>query len=153
MSAYRIDRRDYEVGSIILPGKEYQTKIKEAGQKLESILKERKPQNKPSRRESLFLFESYEEAKRFWTIMRNGNFYEVGFENTDILHIGDMSFTEEMFHCNEDDNALGKIADKYWSGEKSEKPRIEILVSKAIVTKTISKSEIDRRKALKERMT
>ena len=153
MIAYGTDRRDYEIGSTITAGENYQSKINDAGKKLEAILEENRPMNKPERSKSLFVFESQNEAKRFWTIMSNSKFYEVAFEDSDVLHIGDMAITEEMYKSIADDDVLKLLAEKYWAGEKTESPRIEILVPKATVNRIVSKSEIDRKKAIIERMT
>lgn len=153
MIGYRTDRRDFETGSIITAGNEYQSKINEDGKKLEAILEQNRPVNKPVRSKSLFVFETQKEAKRFWTIMSNSKFYEVTFEDTDILHIGDMSITEEMYKNISNDEVLKRLAEKYWAGERTENPRIEIIISNAIISKVISKSESDRKKAIIERMT
>ena len=85
--------------------------------------------------------------------MSSSKFYEVSFERKDILHIGDMSLTEEMYQSISDDETVRTLADKYWSGEKSQEPRIEILVSKAVVSRIVSKSEVERKKAIIERMS
>jgi len=153
MIAFRIDKRDFSIKSVILPSKKYQKNISDDGRKLEAILEKMRPEDKPKRSDSLFLFETYEEASRFWTIMSNSKFYEVEFNERDVLHIGDMNLTEEMFKNISNDEILEKTAYKYWSSENSIKPRIEILVRKSTVKKIISKSEDDRCKAMLERIT
>ena len=85
--------------------------------------------------------------------MSNSKFYEVAYEEAEILHTGDMALTEEIYQNISDSDVCNKLADEYWSGGKSNKPRIEILLPKATVSKIVSKSEFDKWKAKVERIT
>jgi hypothetical protein len=67
MSAYRVDRRRFNVGDLITLTGEYLAKLDCERALVEKHLESVRPRLKPRRNEALFVFESRGAAERFWT--------------------------------------------------------------------------------------
>ena len=147
MITFRIDNRDYLVDNIILPQSIYQNDLDSKKKRVEEILEESRPENKPSRDSILMLFDNFEDAKKHWTIQRNSKFYQTEIREEEILHIGDFNIVEEVFK-NIDNEIIAKdIAKEYWNGKLTENPKKEIFVNLAKVEIIISNLELERKNA------
>src|SRR5690348_4665973 len=93
---YRADKRIFAAADVIPPIGEFSERHNDIGKKMEALLDLQRPNNKPVRRDSLFLFEELEAAKKYWSKMTGGLLYEVEADATSILHRGDMELTEEI---------------------------------------------------------
>ena len=151
MGYYRIDNRCLNNGDIIDPQNKYQRELNVDKSKVEAILEQNRPDNKPKRNSILMIFESYQDAKSHWTRQKNSTFYKVQIDENDILHIGDYNKLDEIFKNIDNEEISNNIASEYWKSNESENPITEIFVSKATVTEIISNSEEDRRNELIKR--
>jgi hypothetical protein len=145
--AYRVDRRDFQPGEVIASAKEYLELSPERARRVEELFEQARPENKPRRTESLFLFENLTVAKKHWSKMSDGKLYEMKIAHSAVLHRGDMRLIDIAGDDN-DDEKVQSSANQYWSGETTDRPRIEILVATALVTKVISKDQEERRRYL-----
>ena len=147
MITFRIDNRDYRVDAIILPQRIYQNDLDSKKKRVEEILEDSRPENKPSRDSILMVFDNFEDAKKHWTIQRNSKFYQTEIKEVEILHIGDFNIVEEIFK-NIDNEIIAKdIAKEYWNGILTENPKKEIFVNQAKVELIMSNSELERKNA------
>ena len=147
MKLYRADKRDFNVGDEVTSANDFTSKNPEGSEEIEKIFEERRPTDKPKRSGPLYLFDNEVVAKKHWSKMADGKLYEVELREEAILHKGDMRFVDEAFAA-QDSSSKIKCAVDCWEGKESEKPRMESLVSKAFVTKVISKDQVERRKYL-----
>lgn len=147
MKLYRADKRDFDVGDEVTSANEFTSKNPDGSEDIERIFEEQRPPEKPKRSGPLYLFDNEVVAKKHWSKMADGKLYEVELREETILHKGDMRFVDEAFLA---EDSLSKIrcATDYWEGKESDKPRMELLVSRAFVIKIISKDQTERRKYL-----
>jgi hypothetical protein len=150
MNAYRVDRRLFKVGDVVTQTGEYLTKLDCERALVEEHLERKRPESKPRREAVLFVFESRTVAERFWTKEIDGKLYEVEFPGVP-LHRGDMNLTEEVFRVRADAALAGVVAERYWGGEESGSPQIELLVDNAVVVSVIYTNEPERRRAFASR--
>jgi hypothetical protein len=147
---YRVDRRQFHATDIILPSGQYLQALNPQGQKLEALLETVRPNSKPPRASSLFVFEALDCAEHFWTKMTNGKLYKVRVVGA-VLHCGDMALTETLYRADLDAPGSTQLAEEYWRSGRSQHPVIELIVPTAEVLEVISDSEQDRRKAFAAR--
>lgn len=105
---------------------------------LETAFTTTQPEGKPSRGESLFLFESFDGAEWHWAKMRDGIFYECEIPDDAVLHRGDMRYVDlvgEDIRAGRDPLPHTR---RYWAGDSTDSPRWELLASNAVVTNLIS---------------
>ncbi len=145
---YRADKRDFAVGEVVGSAGEFLTKNPEGSQDVEDVLEETRPERYPSRNQ-LYVFENIQDAKKHWSKMTGGKLYEVLVENRHILHRGDMSLVDMAFRSRDTAEIVRQFARRYWSGEVTEKPVIELLVQSARVSRVISKDEEERQAHLR----
>ena len=150
MNAYRVDRRLFKVGDVVSQTGEYLTRLDPERAQVEACLEARRPHTKPRRSEVLFVFESRIAAERFWTKEVDGKLYEVNIQGS-LLHRGDMSLTDEMFLVRTDAGLARDLAERYWRGDESACPQIELLVRDAAVVNVLFTTEAERRRALAAR--
>jgi len=150
MNAYRVDRRPFKAGDVVSQTGEYLTKLDSERARVEECLEDRRPDTKPRRREVLFVFESQIAAERFWTKEEDGKLYEVNIQGP-LLHRGDMSLTDQMFVVRADAALAGGLAERYWRGDESACPQIELLVKDAVVVNGLFTTEAERRRAFAAR--
>jgi len=146
MNAYRVDKHLFKVGDVITHTGEYLANLNCARALVETHLAYKRPDRKPRRNEVLFVFESRIVAERFWIKVVGGKLYEVKLQGAP-LHRGDMNLTEEIFKFRADANHAGVLVDRYWGGEESAVPQIELLVQNAVVVSLIFTTELERRRA------
>ena len=80
----------------------------------------------------------------------NGKLYEVNIQ-APLLHRGDMNLTNEILQARADSARAGALAERYWRGQESACPQIELLVKVAIVVSVIFTTEAERRRAFAAR--
>jgi hypothetical protein len=146
MNAYRVDKRLFKVGDVVTHTGEYLANLDCERALVERHLAYKRPDSKPRRNEVLFVFESRIAAERFWIKVVDGKLYEVKTQGTP-LHRGDMNLTEEIFKFRADADHAGVLVDRYWGGEESAGPQIELLVQNAVVASVIFTTELERRRA------
>lgn len=86
-------------------------------------------------------------AKKHWSKMADGKLYEVRIEDSEVMHRGDMRLVDEAFCCS-DLADIEACADRYWNGEKTASPRMELIVQSATVSAVLSKDHDERRRYL-----
>lgn len=119
------------------------------GKEAERILARRKPESKPERSVCLMVFEDENCARRHWAKMSGGKLYEVQIVKADILHRGDMRLVDEIGESLTYEAVAEKIADRYWAGEITDKPIVELLLREAIIARLISDDHAERRAEFK----
>ena len=126
IKAFRADKRRFAVGQSIGTASEFPER-NPSGKQLERVFTAAKPDGKPERIGSLFVFENYDDAEWHWAKMADGILYECEIEDTAILHRGDMKLIDIAM----------PYANRYWTGESTGKPCWELLVAGASITKII----------------
>ena len=76
--------------------------------------------------------------------MTDGKLYEVRIEDSEVRHRGDMRLVDAAFCCS-DLADIEACADRYWNGEMTASPRMELLVQSATVSAILSKDQVERR--------
>jgi hypothetical protein len=150
MNAYRVDRRLFRIGDVVSQTGEYLTKLDPERAQVEAYLEKSRPEGKPRRSTVLFVFECRDAAERFWTKEVNGKLYEVDFQGP-LLHRDDMNLTDEMFRNRADVSLVRNLAERYWRGEESAFPQIELLIQEAQVVSVVFTTETERRRAFAAR--
>jgi hypothetical protein len=146
---YRVDRREFAVGTVIVPpDNRYQEKgnLAPAGIIIETALQQSMPANMEiDRRTGLFVFAELSDAIRFLSVLAGGKVYKVvSTPMTRLYHRGDMNFTEIMRRFLDNEPALATTANSYWRGEKTFKPCWEMLFNEVQVTRVIVGNETER---------
>jgi hypothetical protein len=145
MPFYRIDRRQFQVGDIITPNAAFINNIGADRLIVEELLEAHRPANKPNRNQILKLFESKEEAIRYWVLDPNSKFYEVELlENEEILHRGNYNFVEQIKREANQQNKI-TIVNDYWNEVIIEGNIIENFVNQARVIDVVSDDEEERK--------
>lgn len=148
MILYRADKRDFNVGDEITTAGHFTTTNPQGSENVERIFESKRPSTKPLRSKCLYLFEDIDVAKKHWSKMTEGKLYEIEIEDSLLLHRADMQLVDLAF-SKESEAEMEEIAIDYWCGKETEKPRIEVLVLKAVVSGVISKDQEERVKYLK----
>jgi hypothetical protein len=152
MKAYRIDKRDFQIGNLMTSQNEYQNLLDEKRLSVEKILESNRPEDKPRRNDVIMLFQEFKDAKHFWTIMTNSKFYKSEIDELDILHIGDFNKVESIFVNIDNTEEAIRLAKEYWESKFTDRPKPELLLNCASVSKIISNSELERKNAFAERV-
>ncbi len=146
---FRADKRQFEVGDLITSAGEFACLNPAGSEEVESIFESARPLDKPSRIGSLFLFKDEMAAKKHWSKMSNGNLYLATIEGGSAIFEGDMRLIDEAFLIRSDAAEVRSIAVRYWNGELTKSPIVEVLVSAARIASVISKDQEERRAFLK----
>lgn len=141
---FRADKRDFAVGDSIRGAGEFLAKNPPEQREVEAIFESHRPDASPSRLSSLYLFEDQECAMKYWCRLTLGKLYEVEIAPGRACHRGDMRLAEEAYLKRKQADAVVRLAQRYWSGEATSDPVMEVLVECAIVLRVLSKNEADR---------
>lgn len=144
---YRADKREFKQGQEIQSANQFQELNPRGSDKVERIFEAKRPDTKPSRLDALYLFEDFVVAKKHWSKMKDGKLYEVRVEDSEVRHRGDMRLVDEAFGCS-DLADIEACADRYWAGEMTASPIMELLVQSAAVSAVLSKDQAERRRYL-----
>ncbi len=142
---YRVDKRTFATGDVVLSAREFLAKNPDGSLEIELAFEEKRPKTLPARADCLYVFSSIPDAKKHWSKMTGGKLYEVTVEDDDLLFRSDMTLVDLAFRNRQIAGAVEACADRYWRGEYSEKPIIEVLVLKATVLRVLSNDEAERR--------
>jgi hypothetical protein len=151
ITMFRADKRDFAVGEHISTASDYYDKFLPETKAIEDQLEGFRPEGKPKRRESLFLFPSLDAAKKHWSIMNDGKLYKVQIGDDQILHRADMHWLDVIANQIRNGEPTEESYAKYWSSEMTSNVCVEVLVASAIVVEVISKDQDERKAFLKER--
>ena len=144
MNLFRVDKRDFDVGSVVESANEFVSLNPNESQVIEEIFERMRPQEKPKRDSCLYLFEDLNDARKHWSKMTDGKLYEVTLIEDDILHRGDMELFDKAFISRDNIETVKMCANEYWSGKNTKHPIIEILVIQATISRIISKDQNER---------
>ena len=147
LTVYRVDKRDFLEGVTIESANQFQILNPNGSEQIEHIFERCRPESKPKRIGSLFLFEDLIVAKKHWSKMADSKLYEIQIESSSIQHRGDMRLVDEAFLC-ADQSCIESCANRYWSGIETTTPRMELLVTSASISKLISADQDERRRFL-----
>lgn len=136
IKAFRADKRRFAVGQAIVTASEFPQR-NPSGKQLEQVFTAAKPEGKPERIGSLFVFENYDDAEWHWAKMADGVLYECEIGGTAILHRGDMKLIDIAGQQLTAGSDPMPHANRYWAGEGTGKPCWELLVAGASITKII----------------
>lgn len=151
MDCFRVDKRAFEKGTRIASAHEYAARLDPPAASIEAELEQLRPADKPSRSHSLFVFESENSARKHWSKMTDGKLYRVEIDVGRIGHRGDMALLDEMLKARKGGRNTLELVARYWRGEMSEAPEVELMVPDAIVAEVLSTSEVERTDYLKRR--
>lgn len=147
MQAFRVDKRLFAEGDEIRTASEYVGRFDRRRRFFEFVVDLLRPRRLRRRSEYTFVFESEEAARRYWVKMTDGKLYEVDVDEAEIGHRGDMALLETAFQSHKGIIRIRTIR-RYWKGEMSNAPVVEITSRSAIVRRVISTSEDERRRCL-----
>lgn len=148
---FRADKRQFVVGQSIRTADEFADRNPD-GRRLEEALDSMRPSGKPARIGSLFLFENFRVAELHWAKMSGGVFYECEIEESAIGHRGDMRLVDLAGEALREGRDPAPHVQSYWAGEGTPRPRWELLVAEATVTKIISDDQKLRQSVLVGRL-
>lgn len=149
---FRVDKRDFVVGDAVLPAGEFWDKAPEGTQEVEAVFESRRPAHLPQRVGTLYVFEALEDAKKYWSKMKDGKLYEVEVELSDVLLRADMALVDSAHALLGCADQIAEKADKYWAERRGENATIEVLVNSARVSRIISKDDKERYEYLRSRV-
>lgn len=136
MIAYHTTRDELSGSDSISPSTYFFDHLDQDQAKVEKIIAQNRPCEKPSRKESKFIFTDLESAKNRASRI-DSKLYEVDYEESNLMHRADWSWLGKIKASLGDDKLCEKYAKSYWSEEKTEAPVIELLVSEAAVISEI----------------
>lgn len=142
---FRADKRQFETGDVIESAAEFSKLNPPGSQDIESIFERVRPSDKPPRMGSLFLFKDERAARKHWSKMTGGNLYLATVAATCSAHEYDMRLIEEAFNRHADSAAVEAIAIRYWNGDITADPIVEVLVPSATISSVISKDQQERK--------
>lgn len=151
MSYFRADKRDFSPNDKIQSAQDYYGKFSPISKAIEDTLEAHRPSRKIQRTSCVFVFEEEKCAKKHWSKMSNGKLYSILLDDDLILHRGDMALMDEMKKLLECGKDISDLVIKYWAGELSSKPEIEVLAASVEVKEVLSKCENERISYLRER--
>jgi hypothetical protein len=149
---FRVDKRDFYVGDAVLPAGEFWDKAPAGTQEVEAIFESRRPAHLPQRVGALYVFEALEDAKKYWSKMKDGKLYEVEVELSDVLLIADMALVDSAHALLGCADQIEEKADRYWAEGRGENATIEVLVKRARVSRVVSKDDKERYEYLRSRV-
>ena len=134
---YRVDKRKFQVGDIIMPNTSFEELMQDEKKEMEDLLNEKRPRNIPERKQCLFLFQDLICAFRFYS-KYGGTIYGVSLEERPYFR-GDMNKLDnilDIFRFSTDKNLRSIAVNEYWKpGTHTFNPCYEILASSARVEK------------------
>ncbi len=142
---YRADKRIFCDGDVVVSAGEFLGKNPDGSLDVEKVFEEKRPKNLPPRADCLYVFSAISDAKKHWSKMTGGKLYEVAVADVDVLLRADMTLVDLAFRSREVPGDVEACADRYWRGECSERPVIEVLVRNATVLSVLSNDEAERR--------
>ncbi|MDW9386661.1 hypothetical protein GOA99_18580 [Sinorhizobium meliloti] len=137
MEFFRVDKRIFQQGATIETARQFEEMHPESGQRLEVLMRQRKPETKPDRSDCLMLFRDEEAARQFHAKMTGGRLYRVQADEADILHEGDMTLVNQLASAVAAGETPTDGIDRYWRGELTDTPIIEVLLLSGIVDEEI----------------
>jgi hypothetical protein len=156
LTAFHTSKRQYKTGDKIAVSVDFFSGLKKqpAHLAVEQVFQDRAPAGKPKRSESSFVFRDHS-AAQYWAEERLGRLmYRVELPESALKHQADWQWLGRGLEAQKrgDMAALIAAADSYWSGEFTDQPCVEWLVSEAVVVEEMpiaSESEKLSRKAAK----
>lgn len=141
---FRVDKRDFYVGDAVLPAGEFWDKAPAGTREVEAVFESRRPAHLPQRMGALYVFEALEDAKKYWSKMKDGKIYEVEVELRDVLLRANMALVDSAHALLGSADQVAEKADRYWAERRDENAIVEMLVSRARVSRIISKDDNER---------
>lgn len=142
---FRADKREFDVGNVITSANDFTALNPHGSQDVEDVFERIRPMDKPIRSGNLFLFTDETSAKKYWSKMADGKLYRATIDPTLSHHKGDMRLVNQAFELRADTEELEKIAIRYWAGDLTENPIIEVIVPNATISGVVSKDQQERR--------
>ena len=139
---FRADKRNFRPGDQIRTAGHFMSMHNQLGKAVEKALASVRPAGKPSRETCLMLFEDETCAREFCARM-NGTLNIASIAAGSILHRGDMHLIEEMARRVEERKEFLNEARRYWDGELTKVPCVEVLVRAGTIVDLIE-DEYDR---------
>src|ERR1700730_17881103 len=134
---YRSDSRDFNPGDLIPPPGDHFSSLTQAQQDVETLIRNAQPNGQSVRADNIYAFEDCDIAQRYWVQQKNPprHLYIIKADEDDILHIGDMDLYNQLVAFNQKPAQRDALVAQYWSRAPGNRPRMEVIVSKAIVVK------------------
>lgn len=141
---FRVDKRDLNVGAVATSANHFTGLNPPGSQEVEAVFEKVRPINKPTRSGNLFLFTDEVAAKRHWSKMTDGKLYRAIVDPTLMRHEGDMRLVNHAFELRADPEEVEKIAIRYWAGDLTKNPILEVIVPNATISQVVSKDQRER---------
>lgn len=149
---FRVNKRDFYVGDVVLPAGEIGDKAPAGTQEVEAVFESRRRVHLPQRVRARYVFEALEGAKKYWSKMKNGNLYEVEVELSDVLLRDDMTLVDSGHALLGSADQVAEKADRYCAERTAENATVEVIIGHARVSRIISKNDTERYQHLRSRV-
>lgn len=146
MKAYRVHRTRLGAGTPIPPSEDFFSSQDDSKIAVEVLLEKARPSDKPARRDSSFLFESKENSLDLIARRGNGYLFEVDVDTSCPFLRTDWNWPGLIERGKGDQAKMEGLAAKYWAGEMTDHPVVEILAAHATVESEIAVDPDDIRK-------
>jgi hypothetical protein len=124
---FRADKRSFRPGDQIRTAGHFMSMSNQLGKAVEKALASARLEGKTPRKNCLMLFEDKTWGREFCARM-NGTLYIVSIAAGSILHRGDLHLFEEMANRVKRGKDVFNEARRYWDGELTKDPCVEVLV-------------------------
>jgi hypothetical protein len=141
---YRADKRDFEPGDIIRTAGDFLSMHDPFCRAVEKVLELNRPVGKTPRGKCLFLFLDRSAAEEYGFIMRKPIIYQVTIRG-EILHRADLSWFPAMITMLKRGQCARAQARRYWNGQLTKHPLIEVLAGSATIVERIVDNIIQQR--------
>jgi hypothetical protein len=138
IKVYRYDDEDYADGRMIKPRGDPFNTLTEPEKAVETAVRAALPNGENVRSTSVYTWANETVAKRLWQYSGRRYLYELEIDKADIRHIGDLNHYSDAKDAAISGAPFEDAVARYCMGEPSgpprfTEPRVEILVSKAMV--------------------
>ena len=135
MICYRTDLRDLEDGQTITSPGDHKAQLDDALTQAEMMLRAVSEQKAKLRADSIYAFMDEVWSKKYF-LGKKGFLYQLEVDDADILHIADMMLVNRISEA-PDLASAAALVKQYWSGDRGTGERVEILATRAVVTKRL----------------
>lgn len=133
--AYHVNYSKLEVSQKLPPSTHFFSNL-ENQRAIEELFESKRPTDKPTRYNAIYVFEKLENAKHS-LVRKRGFLYEVSVEKNDILHIGDWNWLGLALKKGD----VERCTDKYWTSSLTDKPNVEWIIKCGIIKNEINISQ------------
>lgn len=134
---YRYDAEEYEAGRVIASRGDHRERLTDKQKVVEDLIRARMFNGHIIRATSLYVWKDIDVAVAAWRRTTHGeHLYELSVDPADVIRTGDVSLYSFAIGVDPTETALNAYVRQYCA-EVYTRPRIELMVSKATVTRRL----------------